>query len=85
MKNISTFALVISILLTGCTDNQMAKKFGGTITLNKPNPDYVLENITWKGEQLWVLWYDPKTNTCHFNENSNFGIIEGKIVTPNCK
>lgn len=73
-----------SLVLSGCTGNQQAKAFGGKVEITKPQPHWELINITWKQENLWVLWYDPKTDICHFKEDSSFGIIEGEVVIKEC-
>jgi len=67
------------IMITSCTDNQRARSWGGTeeVSLKK---NEVLMNITWKGDDMWVLTKDTTTGECHFREHSSFGIIEGEIV-----
>jgi len=49
--------IVIVILLgaTSCTDNQRAKSFGGTSTINLPAGEKLV-TVTWKGEaDIWYL------------------------------
>lgn len=47
--------LLISMLaLAGCTENEMARSFGGTMTVNVPCGEKVFD-ITWKGNA--DLWY----------------------------
>lgn len=66
-----------------CSENTMAKKYGGTMTVNLP-PGTKLECATWKDEQLWYLYRNrkpgeaPESHTLH--EDSRFGIIEGKVI-----
>ena len=83
MKKI-LFALTLIILLfTGCTKNQMARKYGGTMTI-KLEPGQRLMEATWKNDDLFYLTepmdsdYEPKTKT--FHEDSNFGMIESTVI-----
>ena len=83
MKKI-LFALTLIILLfTGCTKNQMARKYGGTMTI-KLEPGQRLMEATWKDNNLLYLNetmdsdYEPKTKT--FHEDSNFGVIESTVI-----
>lgn len=82
--------LVSSFGLMSCTENQMAKNFGGkeTITLEKGAR---LVNITWKStgtggstaSSLWILTKkDTATapTTYSFKEKSDFGIMEGEVI-----
>ena len=39
---------------------------------------------TWKDDNLWIENYDPKTNTCHFNEYSKGNLLQGKVTIKNC-
>ena len=83
MKKI-LFALTLIILLfTDCTKNQMARKYGGTMTI-KLEPGQRLMEATWKDNNLFYLTepmdsdYEPKTKT--FHEDSNFGVIESTVI-----
>lgn len=78
---ITLFAFV---LLNACTSKQIAKQYGGTVTIEVPKGEKLIE-CTWKdGGNLWYLTepmeddYVPKTKT--FREESNYGIMEGKVV-----
>jgi hypothetical protein len=75
--------VLVASIFTSCTENQRARKFGGdqTITLL---PRQRLDNITWKGDEIWILSH-PATNgesaEVHtFDEKSSFGIVEGTIT-----
>ena len=51
------FLILASLALTlaSCTDQQMAKEFGGTATVNLPTGEKLV-NVTWKGEaDIWYL------------------------------
>ena len=78
MKKI--FILAIAILsLASCTDNQKARKWGGTETIEIPK-GRILVNCTWKRDNLWILTKDTATGRMYFNEKSSFGILEGQII-----
>lgn len=83
MKKIVT-AIILTLIvcgLTGC--NYVAKNFGGTITVNL-DAGRKLEEVTWKDDSLWILTRDMRegesTETYEFKQDSNFGIIEGKVI-----
>lgn len=84
MKKITfLLAIVLGITISSCTENERAKAFGGTMTVNL-EPGKKLVEATWKESQLWYLVepmednYVPKTK--EFIEESDFGIMEGKVV-----
>ena len=82
MKKISIIlALVVATLvitnLSSC--NYVAKRWGGTVTVQVPN-NCVVVNATWKDNSLWVLYRDTTTNSLFFAEDSNFGILNGKVI-----
>lgn len=82
MKKI--LGIIISILLvSGCTTNQRAKQWGGTMIINLP-ANQKLVNATWKNDDMWYLTRpmakDEEPITSEFIEDSSFGIIEGKVV-----
>lgn len=83
MKKKLTMLASMLIILTSCTENQRAKSFGGTMTVNLP-PNSRLVNVTWKDTQCWYLtrpMTDDETPTSYtFTEKSDFGMIEGKII-----
>lgn len=75
--------LIVIMALSACTDNQMAKNFGGSMTVEVA-PDRKLVNLTWKDDELWVLERQRKAgeqpDTYMFEEHSSFGVIQGKVV-----
>lgn len=81
MKKIILIALIAIISFTSCTEQTRAKHWGGTATVDLPAGDRLV-NITWKETELWILTKQDTTppTTYTFQENSSFGIIEGKIV-----
>lgn len=49
------FIILLGVSVSSCTDNQKAKRFGGTIDYNITS-NRKLVNVTWKDENdLWVL------------------------------
>lgn len=81
---IFTIILFLSLIsLSGCTDNTRAKTFGGKATVKLP-PNTKLVNVTWKNSNMWYLTRpmreDEEAETLSFQEKSDFGLIEGKVV-----
>jgi hypothetical protein len=72
-----------SIMLTSCTQNQMAKEFGGTATLNLPKGQKLV-TATWKQTSLWYLTRPMRdgevAETYDFKEDSSFGLIQGTVT-----
>ncbi len=59
------------------------KRYGGVMTISVPDGSFHL-TATWKDDNLWVENYDPKTNTCVFNEYSKGNLLQGKVTIKNC-
>ena len=78
MKRILIIASVAVAFLASCTDNQRARQFGGTETVDIPE-GRILVNCTWKQDDLWILTKDTTTGKMFFNEKSSFGVLEGEI------
>lgn len=82
MKNI-ILIITLVIGLSGCTDNERARSFGGTETVNLPKGQRLV-NATWKETDLWYLTepmptgYVPQTKT--FHEKSTYGAWEGTVI-----
>lgn len=84
---IGIYLIVIIVLLTislSCTENTRVRTWGGEETIHLPKGEKLLE-VTWKdNSNLWYLVedmdsnYTPKTKT--FQEDSRFGILEGKVI-----
>ena len=75
--------LSVVLMLGSCTENDRAKSFGGTMTIEVPKGNRVT-NITWKEGDLWYS-YRPYVNgeiptTQTFIEESSMGIMEGKVI-----
>ena len=78
MKKLFVLALGV-VVLTSCTENARARRFGGTeeVTL-KPNE--VVLNVTWKESEMWICTQDTVTNTTYFREKSAWGVMEGTVI-----
>ena len=71
--------MFLSITLLSCTQNQRARTFGGSETVDLPQ-NCVFVNSTWKETDLWIVVKDTITNQHYMYEKSSFGLIEGKII-----
>ncbi len=63
---------------SSCTENQRAKTFGGTSTIELPKNTVVL-NASWKKDDLWIILKDTTTGEVYVKETSSFGLIEGEV------
>lgn len=59
------------------------KRYGGVMTITVPEGQQHIA-ATWKDDNLWIENYDPKTNTCHFNEYSKGNLLQGRVSIKNC-
>ena len=91
MKKLTTlFTLILIIGLFSCTQNERVKTFGGKATIKVPCGQKV-NNITWKGTEVWYSTepmkdgHEPVTHT--FREEASWGLIEGVyfLKESNCK
>lgn len=82
MKTLITLLTVFALSLTSCTQQERAKKYGGTAT-EKLAKGRKLINVTWKDSQLWVLTRPMHENdvveTYEFKEFSSWGVLEGTV------
>ena len=85
MRRKVLITIAVSILLVaccGCTKNSRTRTWGATNVVEL-EPGQKLVQVTWKEASLWYLtepmeeWYEPKTKV--FQEDSRFGIMEGKV------
>jgi len=51
MKIAKLVMLVSTLLLTGC-DQMLSRNFGGTMTVDVPNCERVVD-VTWKADEFW--------------------------------
>lgn len=70
------------IALTSCTEQNMAKSWGGTAHIDL-EPGERLVNVTWKETSLWYLTkQDPNQapTTYQFKEQSSWNIKSGVVI-----
>ena len=85
MKKLALAAIMtVALFATGCTENTMARKWGGSMNIEL-DEGVRLVNCTWKAPEssLWILTkYEPSQppTTYKFEEKSAFGVVEGKVV-----
>lgn len=86
MKKILLITTIIGATLfglTGCTAQQSARYYGGSMTLEL-EPNQKLEEITWKDDSLWYLTRPMTDNdaaeTHTFQESSSWGVLKGAIT-----
>ena len=84
MKKILTFiSLVICICCISCTEQERARQFGGTATIDV-EPGYRVMMATWKGDDLFYMVeempsdYEPHDKM--LIESSSYGLIESKTI-----
>lgn len=79
-------ATITEICFTGC--QSVTKSFGGTTTINL-EPNQKLEEITWKDDSLWYLTRPMTENDIAeihtFQQSSNYGVFEGKVIVVESK
>ena len=65
--------------LTACTENERARRFGGTEEVSlKPNE--VVLNVTWKESEMWICTKDTISGVVYFREKSAWGVMEGTVI-----
>lgn len=76
-------ALILALGSVACTQQDMARNFGGTAQIDLP-PGEKLVNVTWKQVDLWILTRPANPGetpqTYRFKESSSFGVMEGTVV-----
>lgn len=71
--------LVGAVALTACTENERARRFGGTEEV-KLKPNEVVLNVTWKETEMWICTKDTLTGVTYFREKSAWGVMEGTVI-----
>jgi hypothetical protein len=85
----STLAIIVLALMFvstsmmfGCTDQQRARKIGGTAKVELASGRKLVV-ATWKDSNLWILTRPMRSGelaeTYEFSESSSFGVFEGNI------
>ncbi len=82
------FMFICIVLSTGCTENQKAKKYGGSTTYELPKGQKLI-NITWKDNNIWYLTRPMNENETAeiytFQEESSYGVWEGTVTIKETK
>jgi hypothetical protein len=78
------YLLLAALLLTvGCTQNQRAKSFGGSMVVDLP-PGQALKFATWKETSLWYATEPRKAGVAPvevvMREDSDLGIVQGAVT-----
>jgi hypothetical protein len=83
MKKLILISAVLLGISFGCTENERAKMYGGTAKINL-DKGQKLVNATWKDTNLWYLTKPMTENdvaeTYVFQEESNYGLVQGKVI-----
>lgn len=80
---IAISALASVVIFSGCTANERAKHFGGTMEVQLQRGEKLVD-VTWKKKSLWYMT-KPMTvsdvaETYTFREESSLGIMQGKVI-----
>ena len=89
MKKKLAVLTAAAFVLLGCSGcNMMAKSYGGTTSVDLPTGEKLTE-VTWKDNSLWYLTRPmqegEEAETWTFQEKSNSGIMEGKVILKESK
>jgi len=80
--------IALALFIVGCTQNQLARSFGGTAKIQLPC-NVKLVTATWKQDNLWYLTRQmengEKASTYQFHEDSSFGLIQGDVIITECR
>jgi hypothetical protein len=75
--------VIVGTFFAGCTANDMARSFGGSMEVNLP-AGQAFVNATWKETELWYITTPMPTNhvatTYTFQEKSPFGVMQGSVT-----
>ena len=78
-----TIATSAILFLASCTQNERAKAFGGTASVDLPS-NQKLVTATWKDQNLWYLTRpmrsDETPETYTLKESSSYGLVEGTVI-----
>lgn len=70
------------IILVGCSENELAKSFGGTMNVSLPC-DQKLFDVTWKETSFWYVTRPMREGETPenyiFQEKSSGGFMEGSV------
>jgi hypothetical protein len=85
-KSIIAVAAILS--LAACTQNERAKSFGGTATIDLPKGQKLV-TVTWKEKEIWYLTRPmsatDSAESYTFQEESSYGVMEGTVILKESK
>lgn len=90
MKKKIAVLVAAAFVLLGCSGcgNMVAKSYGGTMNIDLPAGEKLAE-ITWKDNNLWYLTRPMRegeeAEIWTFQEKSNYGMMEGKVILKESK
>jgi hypothetical protein len=80
--------LVWLLMFSACTENSMAKNFGGEMVVDLPCGEK-LYDLTWKESDFWYATKPMRegdaVETYTFRSKSEFGVYEGTVVVKECR
>lgn len=85
MRKLFSVALVIVGIITmvGCTANERAKRYGGTMKIELPAQQKLVV-ATWKDDHLWYLTRPMRAGeqaeVYTFHEDSSWGVMQGTVL-----
>lgn len=89
MKKATIGLLMLCLLFTGCNCNIVTRSFGGTTTINLDKGQKFI-TMSWKeGGSLWLssrpMRSSEEAEIITYQEHSNFGLLEGKVIVKETK
>ena len=81
----SLLVLCALFALAGCTENQQARTWGGTMTVELPCGE-MLFDLTWKNDNFWYATqpmpegYELRTTTFHEKKDGMSLIADGTVI-----
>lgn len=88
MKKTFFLSIVAALLISSCTQNEMAKEYGGVIEVDLPTHQKLV-NVTWKDADLWYLTRPMKESeqaeTYYLKEQSTYGLMQGTVILKETK
>lgn len=83
MRKLLAVLFLVAVILSGCTESQRARVFGGEMTIELEEGQKLV-NVTWKETDLWYLTRDrlegEAVESYSFIEESTYGVLEGTVT-----
>lgn len=87
MKKLAVLFIVM-VTLVGCTANERARNFGGTVSYDIDKGQKVV-NVTWKEGDVWILTRPMREGeqpeTWSFFEKNSYGWKSGEVLLKESK